>query len=100
MAFSDPINAISQQLGLSDVADSVGGLVEDPVQSLGATSAADRLMKASGWLSDRHNWARIAWFTAGYAMIVAGLVIISKPVVDQATGAVAGTVGTIAKAVI
>lgn len=82
----------SQELQLRQTGD----LLDIP----GVATFGDALIKTKGWLTDRHNWARISWFVAGYAMIVAGLVIISKPAVDATTGAVAGTVGKVAKAVI
>lgn len=60
----------------------------------------DALSAVKGWISNRHNLVRIGWFVAGYAMIIAGLVILTKPAVDATVGAVSGTVGKAVKAVI
>lgn len=61
---------------------------------------SDGVMATAAWIGDRHNLFRVGWFIAGYAMIIAGLVILTKPAVDTATAVVGGTVGKAVKAVI
>lgn len=67
-------------------------VVRDAVQSLPGVDAAQNAValgvKASAWMSDRHNWVRVAQVVAGMAMLGIGLTMIARP--DRAVTAIVG----------
>jgi hypothetical protein len=61
-----------------------------------ANAVIDGVTAARRWISDRHNLIRIAWFGSGVVLIIAGAVIISRPI--QNAGKVTSTLLTGGKA--
>lgn len=60
---------VAQQFGITDIAKAVVG-------------AFKLLGQAALWLANPDNWLRVAKFTVGGVLIVAGLNIVAKPVVE------------------
>jgi hypothetical protein len=103
------INATSPIPGtgtaLVNGADSVAGAINSTVGNpLDAAKAALALVsKAGAWMSDSHNWARVALVVAGSAGVLAGLTMLAKAgagPVSSAAGAVTSAPGKAAKAAV
>lgn len=47
-----------------------------------ANAVVDAVTAIRRWVSDRHNAVRVAWFVAGYALIIAGAYRIARPAID------------------
>lgn len=58
-------------------------------QALGLADAAH------AWVTDRHNWARVAFVLVGSAMAVGGLIAVAGPSVSKATAPVTRAIGAI-----
>ncbi len=84
--------AVADATGIGAVAQAVSEAVQTPVQIL-------------NWLKEPGTWIRIAYFGAGAALIVGGLILFAKPVVSGALGQAADVlpvgkiVGKVGKAV-
>jgi hypothetical protein len=70
------------------------GTVNIPLPSIplpsipGASAVADitgQLAAARAWVSNRHNWVRMAWVASGLVLVVAGVIVMAgEPVRDAA----------------
>lgn len=83
---------------IAGIAGTVGGKV---VQSLpGASQVGDAvatLQAARAWISDRHNWTRVAWFAGGSVMFTVGALMLGERPIANATTAVVKPVGRVVK---
>lgn len=67
------------------------------VDQLGDVADGARAVRA--WISDRHNWTRVAWFGAGVVMFTVGAVMVGERPLANATASVARPVGNVVKSV-
>lgn len=58
----------------------------------GVVELAGNVGKAGAWMSDGHNWIRVAYTIVGGAMVLVGVAIIAKPAATTAAGTVASVV--------
>jgi len=61
----------------------------------GAKEAAgilDAVIASRRWLSDRHNWVRVAWVSAGFALVVGGAFVLARRPVNAAINSVVAPV--------
>lgn len=75
----------------------VGGLREVKGLIPGADAASavtDGVTAVRRWVSDRHNWTRVAWFGAGVTLMMIGAGMIGRPVAQKAVRAAATAVPT------
>lgn len=66
--------------------DTIERVVPDP------TGLVDGITAVRAWVSDRHNWVRVAWFSGGVVLFVVGASMLARPVTAPITGKVAGAV--------
>lgn len=45
----------------------------------------DTVRAVRAWISNRHNWVRVAWFLSGAAMFTVGVVMIGERPIAKAT---------------
>lgn len=65
---------------------SLGGALPD---MSGLTSMASSIAAAGEWLSDSHNWVRVAYVSVGGALVLIGLGIMAKPYATNVASGVA-----------
>jgi len=63
---------------VDEATDIAGGAIEATQQGIGA------VLKAGRWMSDRNNWFRVAKVAVGGALIIGGLVAVSRPAIESA----------------
>lgn len=63
----------------------------------GLDGLSDGVNAVHGWISDRHNWTRTAWFATGAVLFILGAAVIARPAVQSAASIV--PTGKILKAV-
>lgn len=76
--------------GAASTATSAAGAIG---QGVGDITDSVRAVRA--WISNRHNWVRVAWFLSGAAMFTVGVVLLGERPAAKA----AATVEKVAKAV-
>jgi hypothetical protein len=83
--------------GLIDKA--IGALASNVpgVDELG--NAEDGLRAVRAWVSDRHNWVRVAWFLGGSLMFSVGVVMLAERPLAKAATTVTAPVGKVVKSV-
>lgn len=77
-----------------------GGKVINAVPGVETADAiADGVSAVRRWIADRHNWIRVIWTVSGFALMIGGAMVISRPVARA--GKVTSTLvtGTVGKAV-
>jgi len=78
----------------SDASNALKGVVPGASQ-LGDITDEARAVRA--WITNRHNWTRVAWFLGGSVMFTVGAVMVGERPVANATNAVVAPVGRIVK---
>lgn len=73
--------AVLAARGAGATAEAAAKPITDVVEAAGA--AVGFAQKASAWLSNRNNWVRIAKVVVGGAMLVGGVLMITKPYTDS-----------------
>lgn len=65
-------------------------IASNPVQAaaMGIGNAVKILAHAGAWVGDSHNMLRVALAVTGGAAVIAGLALVARPAVEQATDAV------------
>lgn len=71
--------------------------VKEGVDELGG--AVDGLRAVRAWISDRHNWLRVAWFLGGSLMFSVGVVMLAERPLAKAATQVTAPVGKVVKSV-
>lgn len=68
------------------------------IPGLGVVSdVSDGITAVRAWISNRHNWIRVAWFFAGSAMFTVGALMVGERPLANATNAVVQPVGKVVK---
>lgn len=52
-----------------------------------ANAAIDGIVATRRWLSDRHNWTRVAWTLGGAFLMYMGVLMLAKPQIESAAQA-------------
>lgn len=63
------------------------------------TDVPDGIRAVRAWISDRHNWVRVAWFLSGAAMFTVGLVMVGQRPLAAGINQVTKPVGSVVKSV-
>lgn len=84
---SSPVGAASVQ---TEIIDSLIEAGDNPVSTIADLATYPELVRQ--WLSDRNNVMRVAKVAMGVALVIAGAVIIMKPIAQNAVGGVVGGV--------
>jgi hypothetical protein len=53
------------------------------------------LHAARAWLSDRHNWVRIAWTGMGVALIYGGVIVLARRPIESTAKVAASVAGKV-----
>jgi hypothetical protein len=84
--------------GGAEAAASAGGDILGALpgaDTLGTLTDTARAVRA--WVSDRHNWTRVAWFASGSVMFTVGALMLGERPAAKATTAVVAPVGRVVK---
>lgn len=94
MTFPNPALVPPVVAGGVQAAKEVTGLIPG---ADAAASLIDGVVAVRRWISDRHNWTRVAWFGAGVVLVLTGAAMLARKPIQAAVTAV--PVGKAAKAV-
>lgn len=97
------VSAMLAQKGVQKGADAAGNVADaalQPIEQLAGvvTDAVQTPARIANWLTEPGTWQRILYFTTGGALVLIGVVLVARPVLGKATGAVVQTVVPIGKA--
>lgn len=87
---------------INGVKDGVDALTPSlpSIPGIGVVSnIGDGITAVRAWISNRHNWTRVAWFAAGSAMFTVGAVMVGERPLSQGVTSVAQPVGKVVKSV-
>lgn len=81
--------------GVAGAVGSAASSVIPGVDQLGDVADTARAVRA--WVSNRHNWTRVAWFAGGSVMFTVGALMVGERPIATATTAVVQPVGKVVK---
>lgn len=72
--------------------------MKDAIPGFGVVSDfTDGITAVRKWISNRHNWTRVAWFAGGSAMFTIGAVMVGERPLSQGITSVVQPVGKVVK---
>jgi hypothetical protein len=94
---------VPNPLNPAQVAGALAGGVKTVTGLIPGADAANAILDATTaarrWMGDRHNWVRVGWVVAGFALVAIGASILVRKPIGQAGAAVNANVATAVKAV-
>lgn len=90
-AATGTLDAVAQGLHAVPGVDEAAAVVDTASALAGLATYPARV---TAWLSDRNNMIRVLKVVSGVGLLIAGLVVVSRPAVSRVTSEVLGAVGT------